>query len=450
MTTTTELGTLRTWLKTSITVRLAVIGFLMLLLLIPVALVTDLIDERYQRQQQAVREVSDKWAHAQTLTGPFITIPYTDVERVWDRDRNRYVENQVTRHTHLLPETLRLTGQVVPEVRYRGQYEVVVYRSTLRLEGSFSARALDAIMTDTRHRRGEATVGLGLSDLRGIQQAVVADWDGASLAFDPGLPTSDVADAGISASVSWESGADDAIPFVIPLDVNGSERLAMVPLGRESDARVSAAWPSPSFDGVFLPDDRTITDAGFSAHWNVLHVNRPYPQVFRGARSDVAQSQFGVSLLMPVDQYQQTTRAAKYAVLFIALTFLIYFFVQTLLGARVHPMQYLLVGTALCVFYTLLLSVAEHIGFEAAYAIASTAVITMIGLFSWSVFKRGGIAALVAGLLAGIYGFMFIVIQQETYALLMGSVGLFVVLGVVMLLSRRLTWYAADPATPVD
>ena len=257
-------------------------------------------------------------------------------------------------------------------------------------------------------------------------------------------------DNGISTRIPL--GAEDKTgkEFSISLRFNGSMGLHFVPLGEETDVKLSSVWKDPSFTGAFLPDRRKVDDNGFSAHWNVLHLNRGFPQMFLGANTGIDKTGFGVNLRMPVDQYQKSMRSAKYAILFIALTFLVFFFIQLFHRIRIHPIQYLLVGLGLTIFYTLLISLSEHLGFETAYLGASVAIIALITGYARVMLKRLKLTMVMGLTLTVLYAFIYIIIQLQDYALLMGSAGLFVVLAIIMFLSRKIDWYAVGGGAERD
>jgi inner membrane protein len=229
--------------------------------------------------------------------------------------------------------------------------------------------------------------------------------------------------------------------FAFDLDLNGSQALRFVPLGRETNVQLASTWATPSFDGAFLPDERTVTDDGFSSDWRVLHLNRNYPQQWRGTSVALNESAFGVTLLVPVDQYQKSMRAAKYAILVIALTFLVFFFAEIRNRERVHPFQYILVGLALCLFYTLLLAASEQVAFNLAYVVAGLATIGLVTAYTRSIFASRTLSLLTGGVLLVLYGFVFVILQLQDFALLVGSIGLFVALALTMYLSRNIDWY---------
>jgi inner membrane protein len=438
------------WLKRSVTIRLITITILILLLLIPVSMVKDLIWEREQRQAEAINEVSSKWGQAQTITGLVLTVPYKTYSKLYENDANgnptakfRIVETK--EFAHFLPEDLNISGDVNPEVRYRGIYEVIVYNSKLNLKGYFTKPDFsDWKIMDTDVLWDEAYISLGLSDLRSIQKAISLKWQDSMLYFNPGVENNDVIATGISTRLGNLATVEKntSLNFSLDLNFNGSSYLSFTPLGKVTKVSLKSPWKSPSFTGAFLPDSRNITEGGFTANWEVLHLNRPYPQKFKGASANIAESNFGVDLLVPVDEYQKTTRSAKYAVMFITLTFLVFFFAQILNGVRIHPIQYIIVGLALCVFYTLLIALSEHISFSWSYLIASVSIVGLITLYAHSIFKHKTLTRIIALILVMLYLFIYSIIQMEDYALLMGSIGLFIVLAAVMYLSRRIDWYS--------
>jgi inner membrane protein len=222
---------------------------------------------------------------------------------------------------------------------------------------------------------------------------------------------------------------------------NGSSHLRFVPLGRATDVTLKSTWVTPSFDGAFLPDLRNISNDGFDAHWNVINLNRPYPQQFLGTMSGISDSAFGLTLMLPVDQYQKSLRAAKYAVLFITLTFVVFFFMQIINKVKIHPVQYVLVGLALCMFYTLLISLSEQIHFGWAYLIAASAIVLLISIYAQGTFKSIKLTLFLSSILVVLYGFIFSIIQLQDFALLVGSIGLFLALATVMIITRKIDWY---------
>ena len=436
------------WLKNSITIRLLTIGILILLLLIPVSMVQELIRERKYRQEGAISEVSAKWGKAQTLIGLVLTVPYNAYTKVYDDDNDKYKLVQSREYAHFLPDQLIIEGEVFPEMRYRGIYEIIVYNSKLNLMGAFVNPNFEEWKIDEENIIwSDAFVSLGLSDLRGIQENASFNWNGKQYDFNPGIESGDVISNGISCRIPIQPTDTSSTDWKFSLDLNfnGSSSLNFIPIGKSTSVSIKSAWKSPSFDGAFLPDSREINKDGFTAKWDVLHLNRPYPQSFRGATQGVFQSSFGVNLIVPIDEYQKSMRSAKYAAMFITLTFLLFFFVQILNHVRIHPIQYIIVGLALCVFYTLLIALSEHLSFQISYLISSVSIIVMITLYAHSIAKNRRLTKVIGLILMLLYLFIYSIIQMQDYALLMGSIGLFIVLATIMYLSRKIDWYAIQP-----
>jgi inner membrane protein len=283
----------------------------------------------------------------------------------------------------------------------------------------------------------DAYIVSGISDLRGIKDNIVLEWNNTRHEFNAGVA---LINSGIKARVPV---GEETYKFKYDLKLNGSQSIYFIPAGKETVVEVQSSWKDPAFVGGFLPESYHIGDNGFAARWKVLHFNRNFPQRWLSTEPyDLDESSaFGVNLLLPVDHYQKNYRSAKYAVLIISLTFLIFFFIEVLNRKRIHPFQYILVGIALCVFYTLLLSFSEHLGFEISYLISAVAIIGLISIYLIGVLKSYWSSAIAASFLSLLYLFIFIILQLQDFALLAGSIGLFAALAVVMILSRNINWY---------
>lgn len=424
-------------MRNSVTVKLLVMGLLILVLLIPTFMVQDLISERQNRRAGAVKEISGKWGQAQTITGPVLTVPF---RRAYIRQNG--ARGYETRYAHFLPKVLDIDGRLQPEIRYRGIYKAVLYNGKLALSGRFAGpdfSVLDIAGKDVLW--DHAFLALGISDMTGIREAITIAVGNARLAMNPGIETPGVLASGVSARLPDGLGRRSQIPFQLDLDLNGSERINFTPVGETTQVRLASDWPSPSFDGAFLPAERGVDAKGFKARWKVLHLNRNFPQAWVGAREKIEESAFGVRLFAAADVYQQSTRTAKYALLFVVLTFTTFFFSEVINRKRLHPIQYLLVGFALLIFYSLLIALSEHIRFGWAYLIAAAAVIGLITLYAHAAFQSPRLSALVGGILVILYGYLYMILQLEDYALLMGSIGLFAALAAVMYLTRKMNWY---------
>ncbi|MDO8367895.1 MAG: cell envelope integrity protein CreD [Saprospiraceae bacterium] len=419
-----------------------IIFFLMLVLLIPTSMVESLIYERQGRHNEAINEVSSKWGQSQTLSGPILVLPYEQTQRSTD-GKEVFKE---TKFACFLPDELRVNGQINPEKRHRGIFDVVLYSSRLKLEGSFNAPEVEKLVpAGATVLWDKASLVLGIPDLRGLEDQVTLQWDGQASMFDPGIPVSGLLQSGIHVPIALKAAALNKAAgshsFKIELALKGSGALFFTPVGKVTDVKIASPWADPSFTGAFLPDEKTVSPAGFEASWKVLNLNRNYPQQWTSeAQMNFSESTFGVDFLIPVDNYQKSTRSVKYAILFICLTFLTIFFIEMGQSRRVHPFQYALIGLALVIFYTLLVSISEHLSFNAAYFIAAVMTIGMTGLYARSLFQSNRMALFVCGTMTVLYGFLFVVLQQQDYALLIGSLGLFAILAVVMYVSRRINW----------
>jgi inner membrane protein len=432
------------WIRTSLTFRALVVGILVLLLLIPLAMVRDLIRERAQRKSEAEAGISADWGGAQTITGPIISVPYEVLVRV-PVSSGGYETRPETRHAHFLPETLNASAELDPFTKYRGIYQVAVYRSRTTLTGSFAPLTDQRLQVTVPLQWDKAKLVLGVSDLRSIKEQITMRVGQRTVQFEPGLPSTDVVATGLSAAFPLDSTVlGTPLDFEAMLTINGSGNYSLVPVGKVTRATCTSSWQDPSYNGAFLPDppDSNATPVkGLNARWTVLHLNRPYPQEFTSDQRDaIASSAFGVWLMQPVDEYHKNERASKYGLMLIVLVFLVFFFVEVLQRLRIHPIQYLLVGFALCIFYTLLIALSEHIGFGKAYITSAVAVITLVVLYAHSVFQVRRASQLLGLIMLLVFGFMFALIHQQDYALLFGSIGLFITLALVMWVSRRIDW----------
>jgi len=433
-----QIERVNSWIKNSVTLKFIVITILMLLLLIPTSMIKSIITEREILNNQATDEVSSKWAESQQIVGPILTIPI-----IYEFENDEKLET-ITKYLHILPEHLDINGRIEPRKLRRGIYEVAVYKSQLSIHGSFlfdmnlDSENLKEIKFD------QSFLTIGISDLRGIEDQITLKWNNDNLAVEPGSRIPDIIYSGITIKLPDIKGdIDKNIDFSVGIDLQGSKNMSFVPVGATTMVNISSDWTSPSFDGNFLPDHRDINDSGFEANWKVLQLNRNFPQTWMGVgqQENLLVSSFGVNLILPLDDYQKSMRSAKYAVMTIALTFLIFFLVEILYGKRIHPFQYTLVGLALSLFYILLVSISEHSNFNLAYAISTVAIVTMIALYTLSVFKSKKQTLILVSILLGVYGFLFVTLQLADYALLMGSIGLTLILAATMYFTRHINWY---------
>tara|TARA_R110001599_G_scaffold84130_2_gene226614 strand:+ start:10622 stop:11983 length:1362 start_codon:yes stop_codon:yes gene_type:complete len=431
--------------RNTVMIKAVFIAIITLLLLIPAAMISNLVYERQNTKNEAINEIGEKWGKEQTLTGPFLTIPFTKHIKRYSPKDSTDIWIERTDYLNMLPENLNVSGSIAPEKRYRGIFEVIVYNSDIYLDGDFSTLNIKDFDIESKDLHlDNAFLSIGISDLRGIEEQIDLKWGENTKVFNPGTITTNIISSGINAPLNISVNSNGDIlsePFAFNLKLKGSEYLRFVPVGKITDVELKSDWNTPSFDGAFLPDHRTVSDSGFVANWNILHLNRNYPQAWLNSEHRVQESAFGVDLLLPVDNYKKSERSIKYAILFIGLTFLVFFFIEIINKKRVHPIQYILVGLALCLFYTLLLSISEHSTFNFAYLISSVLTIGLISAYTKTVLKSNSLTGLMSGILTILYLFIYVIIQLEDYALLMGSIGLFIILALVMYFSRKIDWY---------
>jgi inner membrane protein len=439
----------------SIALKMVVIGVLILALMIPLFMVGNLVSERQQRHDAVTAEVASTWGRAQTLGGPVLIVPY----HVYGRDEKGNLLTW-TQQATFLPEALKADGRILPEKRSRGIFDVVVYRTDLRLSGIFQKPSFaDWGIPAADILWDQAYLAIGIPDMRGIRRGVQLQWAGKMLDLSPGGGVEGLWASGLRVPIAGLAKAleGETWDYNFDMTLNGSQSLTFLPFGKQTTVTLHSGWPSPSFGGAFLPESRRVTSKGFEATWNVPYFGRSYPQRWRSEEAEkvapqavVDASGFGVQLFLPVDIYQKTERSVKYGILFILLTYLTFFLYEIFSPFALHPMQYLLVGSALCLFYVLLLSISEHVPFGPSYVIASVATVGLIAGYAAAIL-RGRLRALgVGAALTGLYSYLYVLLQAEDYALLLGSIGLFLILALVMYITRKLDWYTprGDGAVP--
>ncbi|MEL6140635.1 MAG: cell envelope integrity protein CreD, partial [Bacteroidota bacterium] len=365
------------WARRSVMLKLFTIGILILFLLIPTSMLDGLIYQRQNLRDSAQVEVASKWGLQQTIGGPIISVPYTYKTAISTDEDGKVSYSTNSGYAHFLPEELEIEGELLPEERYRGIFVVVLYNTKLNVKGKFGPFDAAALgVPETALRWEDASLNLGITDMTGVQSAIEVNIEAdSSLSLGPGTVTGDVFSSGASTSLPL-SGVDNTLNFSFELDLNGSSAFYFRPFAKRTAVSLVGTWPSPSFDGAFLPKKRSVENGNFTANWEVLQLNRNYPQQGTGSFtpkiSDYRNSsiyvdeysqnydqedRFGLRLLLPVDEYKKTYRSTNFAVLFIFITFLTFFFIEVLNRRRVHPVQYLLIGAAIIIFYILLLSI---------------------------------------------------------------------------------------------
>ncbi|WP_421190678.1 cell envelope integrity protein CreD [Aeromonas enteropelogenes] len=422
--------------------KIVLLLLLSLLLMVPVHSIMELNRERQAYRSQAIHSIMASSSGPQRLLGPVLVQPYTRTVTV-EQDGKRFKRTEQL-YRYQLPEQLNVQAGMAVTPRKLGIYQAQVYQTRLSLSGRLptgkEGKPQDLDDTDPTLVAGNPYLSLVLSDARGISSVPALQLGKQRIPFAPGARLGNKL-AGIHAPLP--ALADDEGLFHIELDLQGMNALEVVPLGQDSKLNLNGNWPHPNFIGDFLPASRTLTEKGFDASWQsswfATDMESRFNRMMKGASGDLPA--FSVSLVQPVDHYQLNERAAKYALLFIGLTFLSFFMFELLKGLRVHPIQYALVGMGLVIFYLVLLALTEHLGFALAYLLAGLASVALNGFYLSHVLggPRQGIGF--AALLGLVYAILFGLLQAEEIALLLGALLLFAILALIMVLTRKLDWY---------
>ncbi|MEY2560418.1 MAG: inner membrane protein [Verrucomicrobiota bacterium] len=444
--------------RNSTILKLLGVGGLILLLLIPLLMIGGVLSDRLARRNEAVIDITSSWGRDQQIIGPVLCIPYQhhgsvvrSVTLPDGRVESREVEETTIACAYFLPDTLEVVGDVQTQMLHRGIYDAAVFRGQVTLSGGFAAPDFAALKIDPKDILWQdAAVTLAVSDLRGTREGLVLDWAGTKRPLQPGSQLPGYT-TGVTAPLGSTQPIVTANKFSIALDFNGSGGIFFAPFAMQNQVTLKSNWPDPGFRGAFLPTERSVRADGFDAKWKVSYYGRDYPQRWtsrsgneRFSTNSVTASLFGAQFLSVLDAYRYVERSIKYGVLFFVLVFTTFFLFEITARQKIHPLQYLMVGAALCLFYLALLSASEFIGFSLSYLIAAVAA---TGLITWycSHFLGGGMRTLIiGGGLLGVYTFLYITLRQQDYALLMGTIALFILLAVVMYVTRKIDWYARD------
>ncbi|MHA6578121.1 cell envelope integrity protein CreD [Pseudomonas yamanorum] len=431
--------------------KLGTIALLVVLLLIPLLMIHGVITDRQQMRDDVLQDIARSSSYSQLLNGPVMVVPYRKTVREWklnEKLNERYEETREVRgRLYFLPEQFALDGQVQTEVRARAIYQARLFHADSRISGRFVLPEQLGIKEDfADYRFDPAYLAVGISDIRGIENALKLELGSQQLEFSPGTQVAWLGEGVHVMLPEQDSKKPTPFDFAFDLRLQGTEQLQVVPVGKTSQVKLASNWPHPSFIGNFLPSQREVTAQGFTANWQTTFFSTNLEETMRGCSwdqvcDDFNGRSFGVSFIDPVDQYLKSDRAIKYALLFIALTFAGFFLFEVLKSLAVHPIQYALVGFALAFFYLLLLSLSEHIGFAPAYLISATACVVLIGFYVCNVLRSVAHGLGFSAGLAALYGLLYGLLSAEDYALLMGSLLLFGLLGTVMVLTRKLDWY---------
>jgi inner membrane protein len=432
-------------------IKLALIGGLILLMMIPIGLIEDVVRERASYRDSARLDIERSWTGSQGVIGPLLVVPYREtVEReVWDEKAqlNRPVTRHYERRLVLLPEALHVDGDIATEERRRGLYKVPVYTADLRLGGHFSNRRLreTEARAEGRIEWDAPYLSVLIRDLRGVIKQPRLRWGEEVLGFESGARLNE-AGAGMHAPLpEWTSAEEVELSFGFDFLLRGMESLAFAPVGRDTQVKVASAWPHPSFVGRFLPSAHQVSEQGFEAEWLASSFSSGMADLAKqcadGHCGQLLHNTFGLSLIQPVDIYQQAERSLKYGILFLVLTFFAFFLYEILKRLALHPVQYLLVGLAQSIFFLLLVSLSEHVAFALAYSLAAAACSMLLGFYAGGILASRRSGTTFGAAIAALYLVLYLILQSEDNALLMGSLLLFGILAAAMLATRNVDWY---------
>jgi len=439
------INAIKDWLRQSTFLKILFIGFVMLLLQIPISMISGQIFERQSTKQTAIFDITEKWGRKQIIIGPKLVVPYYKITEWTDSSSKELKTTKTKQYATFLAETLAIDAVVNNENRSRGIFNVPLYKTDISLSGNFN--------TPNFHKLGidpsliiwdETELVINVSDPRAIQKQIFLNWNKNKIAFEPGTGASNTDGNGFHVPI----GDVSQIPqfkFHTVLNLNGSNGLYAAPMAKETAITIKSDWPDPSFQGQWLPTNRTVSDAGFTASWFITSISRNFSQQWENTQFNnikIQQSIIGVNFIDPVDNYRMTERSIKYVSLFLLMTFVLIWLFEILSKIRVHMIQYLLIGTGMCMFYLLLLALSEHIGFIGAYIIASIVIIAIVGLYSLSVLKSRKRAAILSTSTTTLYIYLFTLLQEESYSLLFGSFGLLALLTAIMFITRNIDWFS--------
>ncbi|WP_276753523.1 cell envelope integrity protein CreD [Pseudoalteromonas marina] len=424
-------------MKQKIETKLIIIIGLIVLLLIPIFMIQNLIDERSELQQQVQADIAKSSSDEQQVIGPFIHAQYLETVTV-DGKTSEQLMNMT-----LLPESLNVSSNLATFEKYRGIYKALLYRSQNQFEGRFKTSAL-AVLADKKIKR--LNLILAISDIRGIGQGSHINVNERSYELLPGTQL-DQLPQGIRVELDYETiRKSEVLPYQIDLNLQGMRQLSFAPVGKNSSLTMQADWPHPSFVGDYLPIESSISAQDFSASWQTNYFATNLKELFnqclfRNECTLFKQRNMGVNLVDSVNHYLKNYRASNYAILVIVLIFASFFLLEVLRDEPIHPVQYGFVGLALAVFYLLLISLSEHLGFNIAYLLSALASAILLSVYVAGMLKNSKHGGLFLCGVLFIYSLLYGLLSAEDYALLMGSVLVFVVLSLIMLLTRRVNWY---------
>ena len=416
---------------------------LVLVMLVPLGMVEGVIEERAVTKAQVAEEIGAQWGPSQTISGPGLVVPY-EISRVQansDGEAKTIVE---LRYAVFTPEELHIDASAGVQERYKSIYKMLVYGAEVAITGRFAAPDFgQAGVMPTQIRWDQASLVLGLTAVRAVN-AVKLTLGGSEREIEAGVLPYHPFEDGIRATLPTIGAGAQPFDFAFRLSLNGRGHIAFQPLGRQSEIKIASDWPHPNFIGTPLPTTRTITTDGFEASWSISHIATGAPLAWLTHEykpQPERTTSVGAALTEPGDVHQQTDRIVKYGILVIGLTFGTMFVVGLLKQDRVHLVQYLLIGASITLFYLLLLSLAEQMDFALSYLIASLTDIAIVAWYAGATIRRL-MGWVTGGVLAAVHGYMYVLLQMESFSLLSGTIGLLVALLGVMIATRKVDWFA--------
>ena len=433
----------------STTAKMIMVGLLTFVLLIPLLFVQNLILERSQRKSEVVNEISNLWGSDVAFYGPVLRIPYNTYENINVIDQKTGAttlqRRATTNFVYFFPNELTNTSKVKKnESLKRGLFNPVVFTANMNFKGNFKAPNFTKLnISEESIQWDKAAIIVKTTNLKSIKSELKIQLNNEKLTFEP--QPDDKSNYSVLATNLFDYktlATNNNLNFNFGITYNGSNSINFIPIGKLTSVGIDSDWESPSFEGSFAANDTTkiVNKDGFHVEWKILDINRTFSQQYANVLPDLEDYRFGVKLIDTVDEYQQNERVSKYGFLVIGLTFLIFFLIQSISKINIHIFQYSMIGIALIMFYTLLISITEHSSFSLAYGISGIAVVIMITLYSISILKNRKFPLFIATSLSVLYTFIYVIIQMEDYALLVGSIGLFFILGAVMYFSRKIDW----------
>jgi inner membrane protein len=433
----------------SSTVKMVIIGVLNLILMIPMIYVSDLIQERKFRKKEVIREVNDNWGEQVKLIPPVLVIPY----KIYS-ERNYYENNEKKTekiykgddYLYVLPENLQVDIDMEAVPKHRGIFQTSVYKASSAIKGNFIRPDITAAGIDENDIKwNQSFVIFKTTNNKGIEDRIILNTPLKKTEFFLQDSSKEIDYKKFQTPVFNQNPFknNNSLEFSMNYNVKGSRGFYIIPTAQTTQVQMKSNWTAPKFEGAFLPDneDKILPDnKGFNAHWKIIDYQRPFKKIYNHKLPNMNDYAFGIHFLVTVDNYLKAERAEKYAYLVIFLTFLVFFIIQHIGKVSMHIFNYFLIGLALVIFYTLLISISEHTNFNFSYIISAFSTVLLISLYSKSILNNKKFSIYIFSILSMLYFYIFVIIQLENYALLVGSIGLFVILAGIMYSSRKIKW----------